>query len=180
MSPTSPARPGAGLVPTVIALAVYFCFADFVLIGQCLYYRQVNKEGKRESGSVGAVDPLVVQSEESPLLGNGDGANNKPHAPKRRLTDVTEDNIGLPGSHRRRSSRRTMSSTQRRDSLSRILEEPTRKSSWLKNTVSVFLIILAGTAGWAIAYKSGAWRPTPVGREDDGDARGPLGAEILG
>ena len=32
----------AGLVPTVIALAIYFCFADLILISQCLYYNILN------------------------------------------------------------------------------------------------------------------------------------------
>jgi solute carrier family 66 (lysosomal lysine-arginine transporter), member 1 len=162
----------AGLVPTVIALAVYFCFADFVLIGQCLYYNAINREKDRKE-SIGRGDGVQGGSEQTPLL-NGQSSS-KPPGPSRRLTDVTEENLGLPGS-RRRSSRR---SDARRNSLERVLEEPTRTRAWVKNTVSILAIVAAGTAGWAIAWKTGAWRPTPVGRDDD-DGRGPLGAEILG
>ena len=169
----------AGLVPTVIALAVYFCFADFVLIGQCLYYNALNRNrGSKEIEEVANGAP-VEQSEVTPLL-NG---NSSPKSPRmrRRITDVTEENMGLPGSRRRSSNasrRRTMSDAQR-NSLERILEEPTRTSAWVKNTISIILIALAGTAGWAIAWETGAWRPTPVGREGD-EKRGPVGAEILG
>lgn len=159
-----------GLIPTVIALAVYFCFADLVLIGQCMYYNTINKNKK-------ARDVEAPVDEHAPLLhGSNNNGNAKP-TPSRRLTDVTEENLGLPGS-RRRSSRRT-SEDPRRNSLERVFEEPTKGSSWLKNTVSILLIILVGTAGWAVAWKTGAWRPTPVGKEDS-DASGPLGAEILG
>lgn len=162
----------AGLVPTVIALAVYFCFADFILIGQCLYYNALNRKKKQKDQDEATNGVPNDQNEQTPLL-NG---STSPKI-KRRLTDVTEDNMGLPGS-RRRSSRRSMSDA-RRNSLERVLEEPTKGSSWIKNTISTFLVILVGTAGWAIAWKTGAWRPTPVGKEEDG-GRGPVGAEILG
>lgn len=168
----------AGLVPTVIAIAVYFCFADFVLIGQCLYYNAVNRRRKeRENAAQGfnaqQDGSFAARSEETPLLHE---SNPTPQV-NRRLTDVTEENMGLPGS-RRRSSRRS-TDDMRRNSLERILEEPTKLRAWLKNTVSILGIIVVGTAGWAIAWKTGAWRPTPT--TADGDAqRGPVGAEILG
>ena len=164
----------AGLVPTVVALAVYFCFADFVLITQCLYYNALNRnrDGKKQGR-----ERETGQSEHTPLL-NGNAASPNARPIKRRLTDVTEENMGLPGS-RRRSSRRSTDNAGRRNSLERVLEEPTRTSAWVKNTLSILAILVVGTAGWTIAWKTGAWRPTPVGREG-GSERGPLGAEILG
>ena len=86
--------------------------------------------------------------------------------------------MGLPGS-RRKSSNARRKSDARRSSLDRILEEPTRASTVIKNVVSVVLIIVVGAAGWAVAWKTGAWRPTPVGQEGS-DGRGPVGAEVLG
>ena len=97
------------------------------------------------------------------------------------LTRRRSSDIGLPGSHRRRSSAR--SNSHRRDSLSKILEEDDAPNgnAWLRNTVSILLVIAAGTAGWAIAWKSGVWTPTP---EDSGASpetkQVALGAEILG
>jgi uncharacterized protein with PQ loop repeat len=170
----------AGLVPTVIAIAVYFCFADFVLIGQCLYYNAMNRRRKEKRDAVDSADiraggTTAAQSEQTPLL---QGESTSPAQPvKRRLTDVNEDNMGLPGS-RRRSSRRNTDDA-RRNSLERILEEPTRLRAWLKNTVSILAIIVVGAAGWAIAWKTGAWRPTPTDQGEDAH-RGPVGAEVLG
>jgi len=101
---------------------------------------------------------------------------------------TSEAAIGLPGSHRRRStasSKRRRSSRrssqgqagQRRDSLSQMLSEEGRRGAWVKNALSVVLICVAGAAGWAAAWKSGAWHPAPA-EEIGGDT--PLGAEVLG
>ncbi|KAH0255756.1 hypothetical protein KCU91_g17321, partial [Aureobasidium melanogenum] len=38
----------ADLVPTVIALAIYFCFADAVLLSQCFYYNTLNARRERK------------------------------------------------------------------------------------------------------------------------------------
>lgn len=145
----------ADLVPTVIALAIYFCFADFVLISQCLYYNHINARIQRQSSIAS------TGSEDEPLL------------TRRRSSDAT----GLPGSHRRRSSAR--SGRQRSDSLTKILEEDTSPDAnpWLKNALSILAVIAVGTAGWAIAWQSGVWAPTS---EDEGESNEALGAKILG
>lgn len=52
----------AGLVPTIIAIAVYFCFSDLILTSQCLYYsiRNRRREGRTLLESAKAT---VVQSD---------------------------------------------------------------------------------------------------------------------
>lgn len=161
----------ADLVPTVIALAIYFCIADSVLILQCLYYNAMNARAEKkklrsaeEAGAGDETDPLLVRTRSG-----SSGAG------------VTADNLGLPGSRRRSSEgRRSKASLpERRDSLSRILEEDTPSRAWLKNSISVVLIILAGTAGWALAWRAGAWKPVPV-RGPEEDESTPVGAEVLG
>lgn len=148
----------ADLVPTVIALAIYFCIADFVLIGQCLYYNHLNAREGRQASVTSTVD-----TEDEPLLS------------RRRSSDAT----GLPGSHRRRSSVR--SNLQRSDSLTKILEEDDSPDAnpWLRNALSIVGVIFVGTAGWTIAWQSGVWKATP---EDgaDGEQKVALGATILG
>ena len=145
----------ADLVPTVIALAIYFCIADVVLIAQCLYYNHVNAKTARQQSVASAA------SEDEPLL------------TRRRSSDT----IGLPGSHRRRSS----AVSAGRNSLTKILEEEEIDGKpWLKNTLSILGVIVVGTAGWAIAWQSGVWVPQP----EDGDVVGPqataVGAKVLG
>ncbi|KAE9962591.1 hypothetical protein BLS_000136 [Venturia inaequalis] len=148
----------AGLVPTVTALAFYFCFADLVLISQCLYYNITNARRDRKlsymsSGTEG--------SAEEPLL-------------SRRRTS----SIGLPGSHRQSSA--SAQSRRRRSSLAAIVEEGAGRKAWIKNTVSIFLVCLAGTAGWAIAWQSGVWKPQPELDDQVGGTPSPVGAQILG
>lgn len=161
----------ADLVPTVIALAIYFCIADTVLILQCLYYNALNARAEKRrlleaeaEGGPSETDALLTRQRTFSSGG------------------VTADNLGLPGSRRRSSEGRkskSSSSGPRRDSLSRILEEETPTHTWLKNTISIVLIILAGAAGWALAWRAGAWRPTPEKGPDEDDSA-PLGAQILG
>ena len=147
----------AGLVPTVIALATYFCIADAILISQCLYYnwRSSRKAARQEDGQVDS------DNVEQPLLRSRSGS------------------IGLPGSRRRSSA-----SQKRRDSrllspLPTIAKVESNSKSWLKNTISIFLVCLAGTLGWVMAWKIGAWQPIPT-EVDDGDVHQVIGAEILG
>jgi hypothetical protein len=149
----------------VIALAIYFCFADFILIGQCLYYNHINAKRSRQLSAVSAV------SEDEPLL-----ARARSH-----------DTTGLPGSHRRSSSQRRLSHVSgggRRDSIAKIIEDDDTATgtTWVRNLVSVLLVCVVGTAGWAVAWKSGAWTPTPA--PEDGVILEPqqvaVGAQILG
>ncbi|PBP17076.1 vacuolar membrane PQ loop repeat protein [Diplocarpon rosae] len=151
----------ADLVPTVIALAIYFCFADVVLIVQCLYYNHINSTSSA---------PLLTSASNQ----NENENENAPLLTRRSSSDT----IGLPGSHRRRSS----ALSTRRNSLTKVLEEDddAGMQPWLKNSLSIVGVMIVGTAGWAIAWQSGVWQPTP----EVGDGMGPestaLGAKILG
>merc|ERR1711939_540928 len=144
----------AGLVPTVIALAIYFCFADLILISQCVYYNALNA---RRARKLSAMTAESAGSEEAPLL-------------QRRSS------FGLPGSQARRRS----SASRRRSSLAAIVEEESGGRAWFKNTVSIFLVCAAGAAGWAIAWKSNVWHPAPEEGGHTGGDHTPIGAEVLG
>jgi len=144
----------AGLVPTVIALAIYFCFADLILISQCVYYnlknaRRTRKTSTRSSDSV-----------EAPLLGRRDSSN-----------------FGLPGSHRRDSQ---ASRRRRASSLPTIADVEEGGSEWVKNALSIMGVCVVGAAGWAIAWKTGVWAPQPVHDDISGTQPMALGAQILG
>ncbi|CAL3972981.1 unnamed protein product [Diplocarpon coronariae] len=153
----------AGLVPTVIALAIYFCFADVVLIMQCLYYNHVN--------STSAAPLLAAATSDTEHENENE---NRPLLARRRSTDT----IGLPGSQRRRSS----ALSPGRNSLSKILEEEddAGMQAWLKNSLSIVGVVIAGTAGWAVAWQSGVWQPTPALGDVTGPESTALGAKILG
>jgi uncharacterized protein with PQ loop repeat len=190
----------AGLVPTVTALAIYFCFADVTLITQCLYYGRIKK--RREAAAARANSGALIaesasgnpSSEQTPLLQN----HTRPKtadSTSGRLTDVTNENLGLPGSRRRSSaaSRRTFENTiaGSRENLGDIEEsvgdEITSvkpRSEWLKNTLAILAIFLVGAAGWAITYQLGIWTPTPApssgSKQGEPEHETPLGASLLG
>ena len=154
----------AGLVPTVIALAIYFCFADGALITQCIYYNTLNAQKDKEQEQAEAI---AHPREQDPLLASA-SANN---------TTIVQRK---PSTTSRRSHRRSSAAlSARRDSLSRALAKPTTTSAWLKNSLSILAIVVAGTAGWALAYKTGAWHPVPL-KDPSASAPTPLGASLLG
>ena len=145
----------AGLVPTVIALALYFCLADAVLIAQCLYYNNINARIKRARVSV----------------------SSNPDDQSQPLLQQTASGIGLPGSIRRSStSQRRRSSSRVSPMLPVVPEHNPISRPWIKNSISIILVCCVGAAGWAISWKSGFWNPKP----DSGNNDVAVGAEALG
>lgn len=181
----------AGLVPVVIAIGVYFCIADGVLISQCLYYRIRNKRRERAgvtdaatdsfSSSTGGADERIVHTE----VGEGHAEHDGETQPL--LGHIRSGSLTIPGSMERRTSgsslhRRTSSLTEpRRDSLAKILEERDERGTrlWLKNAFAIFAVAAAGALGWAFAYGSGAWKPTPRSTDDAPESMA-AGAQVLG
>ncbi|EXJ81677.1 hypothetical protein A1O1_07742 [Capronia coronata CBS 617.96] len=174
----------AGLVPVVVAIGVYFCIADGVLISQCLYYGIINKrrEGKALlDGSPSSSSGVAQQARQ-----NGHHDDEEDDDEEEPLLKRTRTNsITIPGSaDRRRSShsfRRRRSSVAQNDQLAKILEESDESGArlWFKNAMSVLAIVVVGAAGWALAYESGAWKPSPTSR-DTSEENMAVGAQILG
>lgn len=152
----------AGLLPTVIALAIYFCFADFVLLSQVLYYNNLAQHRQRRAALVSASETTDANADPTqPLL-----------APRRR-----------PSAASRRSSRSTanrrQSSTSRRDSLSALIEKrPSASTVLARNALAILGTCAAGTLGWVLAWQFGAW----TARHDGGGGgeKQAMGAQILG
>ncbi|KAI9883611.1 MAG: hypothetical protein M1823_004626 [Watsoniomyces obsoletus] len=159
---------GAGLVPTVIALAIYFCSADLILLSQCLYYHYINAKARERVVLARTVEDDEDDSEQ-PLLSR-----------------TTSNSLGLPGS--RRHSSTNPSHSDRRgshvgdDPLVGILgHKQSRRRVALRNTLSVVLICTAGVAGWLLAWQLGAWTPAgQQGNSSDSDINNSVGPQILG
>ncbi|KAL8978221.1 MAG: hypothetical protein Q9177_006459, partial [Variospora cf. flavescens] len=58
-----------GVIPTMTILAVYYTFADMVLLGQCLYYRGFTPADAQPSSNEDTIADEA--NEESPLLSDG-------------------------------------------------------------------------------------------------------------
>ncbi|KAA8644808.1 hypothetical protein EYZ11_009332 [Aspergillus tanneri] len=156
----------ARLVPVIIAIAVYFCIADGVLIGQCLYYKARNSRLEilyRRRSSVETPDPTT------PLLG-------------RRFSDNFPDSSTNASRRRSWTAQRADSISHGRqsdDSLAKIIEEnDTGRKAWVKNLSSVLAICVIGMAGWTVAWQSGVWKPAP--QDLNGGVDMAAGAQLVG
>lgn len=152
----------AGLVPVIVAIAVYFCIADGVLIAQCLYYKARNarlETHARRRSSVETPDPTT------PLLG-------------RRFSD------SIPRSPSRRRSSGSLrgyqaAAGQMEDPLAKIVEENEYgRKAWVKNVISVLGIFFVGMAGWTMAWQTGMWAPAPL--EIPSDSGEATSGQVLG
>lgn len=147
----------AKLVPTVIVIAVYICIADTVLVCQCLYYNARNARRSRRLS-----DELPTPT--TPLLGR-----------------QISDDLGLPESRRRRSSASLRSHHPRlaENALADFVgESGSGRSAWVNNLLSVLAICVIGSAGWAMAWRTGVWTPTPAG--SGGGTTRTVGSQVLG
>ncbi|KAL2223314.1 PQ loop repeat-domain-containing protein [Thermoascus aurantiacus ATCC 26904] len=154
----------AGLVPVVVAIAVYFCLADGVLISQCVYYNLRNarrrRRRRRSSTATETPDPTT------PLLGRQTNGNDALPGSRRRSSASLRD-----GHHRRTS--------QVEDSLAKIVEEgESGRRAWVKNVLSVLAICAIGAVGWLIAWRTGMWTPAPRGH--GGGTNKAAGAQVVG
>lgn len=143
----------AGLVPVTIAIAVYFCLAEGVLISQCLYYKMRNARSDvrhRRRSSADSPEPTT------PLLGRQPG-------------DI------MPESYESVNGRRN---SRAEDAVTKIPEEGYGRSAWFKNTISLLAICVVAVVGWAIAWKTGVWKPTS--QENNGGVDMAMGAQVLG
>lgn len=154
----------AGLVPVVVAIAVYFVLADGILIAQCLYYKYQNLRHesihRRRRSSTETPDPTT------PLLGRhfSDGLEAGPASAQRDALVNGREN----------------SPTDLEDPLAKLMEEGEEggRSAWVRNTSSTVAIGIIGLAGWAVAWQTGMWKPAPQGQNGGVDMA--AGAQVMG
>lgn len=139
----------ADLVPTVIALAVYFCLADAILIMQCVFYKC-----------------LIARK-----VPQGDGAQSEADDPSEPLIARSSSDTGLPSSRHRRSSAayQQPNGSASAETLPSISESADSAPGLIKNAFFVLVVCAIGAVGWVIAWKTGAWKPTVI---DDGNDDG--------
>ncbi|KAF3311560.1 hypothetical protein TWF173_008190 [Orbilia oligospora] len=117
----------AHLLPTVVALGIYFCLVDFIMLAQLVYYNHYRPK-KHYRFSQNRRTDHAGPSLSDPLL---------PDAEASRATKHT--------------------GPQRRDSLSEAFSDSSPSKEVTRNAISIFLVVFVGTTGWFIAWKTGAW-----------------------
>lgn len=151
----------ANLLPTVIALALYYCFADFVLLSQVLYY---NQQSRRRNAM--EIESQYFHEQRNNVDTTAPSDPTQPLLPRRGSTGTQSITY------------RRQSASRRRDSLSALIEKkPSTRTMITRNLLAISGTCLAGILGWFIAWKIGAWKAqdgTP------GNASPDIGAEILG
>ncbi|EPE03920.1 vacuolar membrane pq loop repeat protein [Ophiostoma piceae UAMH 11346] len=163
-----------GLAPTAVALASYFCVADVVLISQCLYYNTktarrelVLRQGRPRRRSSATAVAGATEDDSSEEVFEGDEAeDDSPLLGRRRSSS-----IGLPGSHRHHSTRRSESHL---DPLRRIItgeDETPDSNPWLHNALSLVAVWVVGALGYFASTRMGAFE-TP-GSPGDGSIDDP-------
>lgn len=152
----------AGLVPVIITIAFYFCIADGVLIGQCLYYK--NRNSRREALERRRRSSTETPDPTTPLLG-------------RHFSDYVEAG---PAAAQRDALLNGRRGSDMEDPLAKMLDEGQDggRSAWVKNTSSVLAIALIGCVGWVVAWQSGMWKPAP--QDENGGVDMAVGAQVLG
>ncbi|KAK2763877.1 hypothetical protein FQN54_009495 [Arachnomyces sp. PD_36] len=154
----------AHLVPVVVTIAVYFCIADGALITQCIYYNVKNaRRARRHSLMDHDTD---IPEPTTPLLGR----RASDELERRRARRMSSNSLARRTSHR---------SSVAGDSLIKILEETESNRLWVKNLLAMIAICAVGAGGWAIAWQSGVWKPTPVSGPGSG-ANDSAPGQVLG
>lgn len=140
-----------GVLPTMTILAAYYIIADFVLLGQCFYYR-----GSRQSGLEAEEVFTEVPTEQSSLLWRQNPSDLGPQ-PGRSLVDVESPEAhpkpSIPGPlvvpyHSPASAPIPISSPLSPSPQSSLF------ISILQKISAVFLVCLVGIMGWYISSQT--------------------------
>lgn len=186
-----------GLLPGVVLLALWFCFADALMFFSYFYYR-TPKHRRRSTVSNyiedGSLDPALGPSSSSAAApaessstqatnGSSKHAKRSSDDPTRPLLDRrTSDANGAYSStsNNRRSSRRKSSKRARRDSLLSIINQPTNTTSSVLQQIvlPIVFVIAAGIIGYLFSSRE-ADSQDPIPGDDD-DIVKSIGPEILG
>ena len=149
-----------GVLTTMIVLAIYYTFADIVLIAQCFYYRgfsfrdpKIDKPASMENGNL---------TERSPLIANGhhDATPSRPaNAADLDATTRTHSQssfrdrlASLDGTH---LSPATPMHPQSKDADNAEALKPAQPRSWTQaiffNSTAIIVVVLAGIAGYYLS-----------------------------
>lgn len=149
-----------GVLPTMIILAIYYTFADIVLILQCFYYRgfslrdpKVQKPDETQNGEASERSPLISNGHAN---GNADGRAGvgalEPSSRTRSRSSFRERLTSLDATH---LSPATPMHPQPANADDTEAMKPSQPRSWVQaiffNSTAIVLVVLAGVAGYYLS-----------------------------
>jgi uncharacterized protein with PQ loop repeat len=151
-----------GVLPTMIILAIYYTFADIVLILQCWYYRGFTFRDPKQPKPKDALNGLPT--ERSPLISNGDldGRLEEDNGEDEHMSDAAQrtrsrssfrDRLAsYDGTH---LSPATPMHTQPKDADDTEALQPSQPRSWIQaiffNSTAILLVVAAGIVGYYLS-----------------------------
>jgi uncharacterized protein with PQ loop repeat len=160
-----------GVLPTMIILAVYYTFADVVLLAQCFYYRGFHFRDPRPDLVVSSEAESAADgpTETSPLLVNASGEGHIPSAAdveyntqnRSRRSSFRERLTSLDATHLSPAApMHPQSSLTATSEPSTTLKPSTQPRTWaqaiLFNSTVILLVVAAGVLGWYLSPASSA------------------------
>lgn len=142
-----------GVLPTMIILAIYYTFADIVLLLQCFYYRGFTlrdpRPDKEDNAGPTERTPLVANGRaEQPAQANLSAASAEP----RSQSSFRERFASLDGTM---FSPATPMHPQAKDADEAEVMEPSQPRSWTQaiffNSTAILLVVAAGIAGYYLS-----------------------------
>lgn len=141
------------VLPTMIILAVYYTFADIVLIVQCLYYRRFNKKREEASQNGGPTERSALLSDSaSEDISETEDSTYDAQGRHRSQSSFRERLTGLDGHH---LSPATPMHPHAKNVDDTAALKPTQPRSWtqaiLFNGTAIVLVVIAGVAGYYLS-----------------------------
>lgn len=149
-----------GVLPTMIILAIYYTFADIVLLLQCFYYRgftlrdpRPDKDDAVQNGGPTERTPLVVNVHaESTPQRPANAADLDPTSRTRSQSSFRERFASLDGAH---FSPATPMHPQPKDADDTEVIKPSQPRTWTQavffNSTAILLVVAAGIAGYYLS-----------------------------
>jgi solute carrier family 66 (lysosomal lysine-arginine transporter), member 1 len=143
------------VLPTMIILAIYYTFADIVLILQCFYYRGFTFRDPRPDKSQNASNGAPTEC--SPLIPNGheEAEDNDPTDAAQRTRSRSAFRERISNYDGAYLSPATPMHPQPKDADDAEALKPSQPRSWtqaiLFNSTAVFLVVAAGIVGYYVS-----------------------------
>ena len=148
----------------MVILAVYYTFADFVLLAQCLWYWKSDQEKRRKAEEAGerGEEGREVDAERAPLLGDRPTENGNGSVPSYQAASSSPSPFGdrltsVDGTHLSPATPLIPAQTASSKKSSKTPSSSALRATFF-NTAAVLIVCAAGAFGWWLSSRSSSSR----------------------